>query len=135
MTDDELRVKHLEMIQAIVARLAQNSFLLKGWAATLVGVLVVLGNRSAEPRFAILAVMPCLAFWALDGYYLALERRYRALYDDVRESPGTANFGMAIDPRRHPWRSGVLAGTVWPYYFIVAGLAVVVAALPGSPRP
>jgi hypothetical protein len=30
------KIKHLEMIQAVISRLANNSFLLKGWSITLV---------------------------------------------------------------------------------------------------
>jgi len=32
----ENKVKHLEMIQAVIARMATNSFMFKGWAVTLV---------------------------------------------------------------------------------------------------
>lgn len=32
----ESKIKHLEMIQGIINRMASNSFYLKGWAVTLV---------------------------------------------------------------------------------------------------
>jgi len=43
---------HLEMIQAVVARLAQNSFALKGWSVTLVAACLALGakERSTKSR-------------------------------------------------------------------------------------
>ena len=34
---DEVVVKHLELIQAVITRLANNSFLMKGWALTVTG--------------------------------------------------------------------------------------------------
>lgn len=37
MEIDEDQRKYLEMIQAVIARLASNSFILKGWSVTLVG--------------------------------------------------------------------------------------------------
>jgi hypothetical protein len=39
---DERRVKHLEMIQAVVARLGNNAFLIKGWSIT--------GAKTATPQ-------------------------------------------------------------------------------------
>jgi hypothetical protein len=33
---EESELKHLEFIQGVIARLANNSFLLKGWSVTLV---------------------------------------------------------------------------------------------------
>ena len=65
------RVKHLEFIQAVIARLANNSFAYKGWVVVLVaGVFVVTGGSVN----VLIAVLPLLAFWGLDGYYLRQER-------------------------------------------------------------
>ena len=127
MTEDEKRVKHLEMIQAVVTRVAQNSFAVKGWAVGLVAALLAFGAKDQNLRFAILAILPCLVFWGLDGYYLALERRYRDLYDQVRGETGPPTFGMAVETARRTWRGAVFADSVWPFYSVVAGLAGVVA--------
>jgi len=35
----EAKLKHLEMIQDVIKRMASNSFLLKGWSLTLVVAL------------------------------------------------------------------------------------------------
>ncbi len=86
------KVKHLEMIQAVVTRMATNSFLLKGWSVTLIAALFALAAKETNERYAILAFFPGLAFWALDGYYLHQERLFRALYDDARAT------GFADDP-------------------------------------
>ncbi len=40
-------VKHLEFVQAVIARQAANSFLLKGWSVTLATALVALGTNAA----------------------------------------------------------------------------------------
>lgn len=34
--------------------------------------------------FVCIALLPCIVFWALDGYFLGQERLFRALYDEVR---------------------------------------------------
>lgn len=36
---DEARIKHLELIQAVIGRLGINGFLMKGWALTVAGVI------------------------------------------------------------------------------------------------
>ncbi len=80
----EITAKHLELIQGVINRLAANSFLLKGWTITLVAGLFALAASSQNWRFALIAIMPGLAFWWLDAYYLRQERLFRKVYDSVR---------------------------------------------------
>lgn len=77
--------KHLEFIQAIINRLAGNSFLLKGWSITLAAGLFALASRDSQPGVAAIALLPSLTFWGLDAYYLRQERLFRALYRNVVE--------------------------------------------------
>jgi hypothetical protein len=78
------RIKHLEMIQAVVNRLAGNSFLVKGWAITVAGALFGFALTAHKGTVALVAAVPILAFWLLDTYFLRAERLFRALYDEVR---------------------------------------------------
>ncbi len=77
----DAKLKHLELIQAIINRLAQNSFFLKGWSVTLVAALFVLATTDSHHTFIWLAVFPAIMFWLLDGYFLWQERLFRCLYD------------------------------------------------------
>ena len=79
-------VRHLEMIEAIIDRMANNSFLLKGWSVTLAAGLFALAANDTEPLFAAIAILPGLAFWGLDAYYLRQERLYRRLFEATRET-------------------------------------------------
>jgi hypothetical protein len=83
---NEYRLKHLEFIQSIISRQAQNSFAVKGWTLTLsAGIFTFLLSQSdANPGAYFIAVFPAFLFWLLDGYYLRQERSFRCLYDDVR---------------------------------------------------
>ena len=73
--------KHLEFIEGIISRLAGNSFQMKGWNVALATAAVGLAAaKDSKPTLAVLAVVPALAFWFLDAYYLALETLYRDLY-------------------------------------------------------
>jgi hypothetical protein len=61
-----------------------NSFLLKGWNVTLIIALFVLASSKGNASFVCIAFLPCIVFWALDGYFLWQERLFRALYYQVR---------------------------------------------------
>ena len=50
--------KHLEMLQAAIARLAGNSFAIKGWAVALVAVLGGFAAKDADPRFVFALWLP-----------------------------------------------------------------------------
>ena len=81
---DENKVAHLGLIQDVIARMARNSFLLKGWAVTLVAALFALASVDTHEEFAFLALLPAITFWGLDAYFLRQERLFRKLYDGVR---------------------------------------------------
>ena len=72
--------KHLELVQGVINRMANNSFMLKGWAVT----LVALAGKDTDKLYFLVAYVPVLIFWGLDAYYLLQERLYRSLYEKVR---------------------------------------------------
>ena len=80
----EKKGKHLDFIQLTITRMAANSFLLKGWSVTVVAALFALSSVRNSHNFVWLALIPCLMFWGLDGFFLRQERLFRKLYDDVR---------------------------------------------------
>ena len=81
----DAKLKHLEFIQAVISRMAGNSFLLRGWSVTLVVAVLALANgQDSKKLLIILAVFPVLMFWGLDGYFLRQERLFRKLYDRIR---------------------------------------------------
>ena len=44
----ENKIKHLEIIQGIINRMAGNSFALKGWAVTLIAGIFALANIGVQ---------------------------------------------------------------------------------------
>ena len=76
----EFMLKEIEIIQDIIRRMGFNSFMIKGWAITLVVVTLLL--RGTEYQVWI-AFIPLLVFWFLDAYFLWQERMYRKLYEWV----------------------------------------------------
>jgi hypothetical protein len=83
---NDTKIKHLEIVQAIINRMASNSFMLKGWAVTLVVGIFALAAKDSSQIFFLIAYVPIVMFWFLDSYYLRLERQYRALYDKIRNN-------------------------------------------------
>jgi hypothetical protein len=88
---------HLQMIQAVITRMANNSFLLKGWAVTLVAGLFALGAAGQDARLGFTALVPTFAFWCLDAYYLQQERLFRRVYNKARQPE--ANMQYDMNPR------------------------------------
>ena len=80
MGNQENKIKHLELIESIIERMAKNCFQLKAWSMTLVTVVGALSSKESDKRFILLAFIPIIVFWLLDAYYLQQERRYKALY-------------------------------------------------------
>lgn len=80
----EKKLKHLEMVQGVINRMANNSFMLKGWAVTLVTGIFALSGEATDKLYFLVAYIPIIVFWGLDTYYLLQERLYRSLYDKVR---------------------------------------------------
>lgn len=93
----ENKIKHLEMVQQIINRMASNSFALKGWSVTLIAGIFALSSKDADKMYFLVAYCPIIVFWFLDSYYLLQERLFRALYEKVRKfSEDEVDFNMNI---------------------------------------
>lgn len=91
----ENKMRHLEMIQGVITRMASNSFALKGWAVTLVAGIFALAGKDVDKMYFLVAYIPIVVFWGLDSYYLLQERLYRSLYEKVRKlNEGKIDFSM-----------------------------------------
>lgn len=94
----ENKIKHLELIQSIILRMASNSFALKGWAVTLVAGIFALASKDNDKMYFLVAYIPNIIFWGLDSYYLMLERKYRILYDVIRKQKDSEiDFNMDVN--------------------------------------
>ena len=73
--------KHLELVQGVIMRMAENSRSCKVWCVTLVAAVLVLVARTGEANHALIALGPTVLFYVLDSYYLSLERGFRRLFN------------------------------------------------------
>jgi hypothetical protein len=126
----EKKLSHLKMIQGIVNRLSQNSFLLKGWSVVLVSALFALSASNLKIFFVYLAYFPAIAFWILDGYFLWQERLFRALYDKVRSlKDEDIDFSMdtsIVKDRVAPWVKVIFSKTLLVFHGTILGAIIVV---------
>ena len=71
---------HLQILQGVIQRMAENSRSCKVWCVTLVSAVLVLVARTGEANHALIALAPAILFLVLDSYYLGLERAFRSSY-------------------------------------------------------
>jgi hypothetical protein len=110
---DDNRIRHLELIQTVVARMGNNSFLIKGWSLTVTGALLAYAVGNGKGSVALVSFVPVVAFWLLDAYFLYQERLFRRLYDRVRRPENLIEpFAMNVAPGQES--AGVLKAAVSP---------------------
>ena len=123
------KIKHLEFIQGVINRLASDSFRMKGWCVVLVAALFILLAREGRVEFIAVALIPVIAFWGLDGYFLWQERLYRALYDHVRPlKENQIDFSMDASPLKtspvREWLDATISRTLLVFYSALAAAVV-----------
>jgi len=126
----ENKLKHLEFIQNVITRMNSNSFLIKGWMITLVSALFALAAKDANMRYVLVTYIAIPAFWILDAFYLSQERRYRSLYDEVRERI-EAEVDFAMDTSRYnisenTWLATAFSRTLLTFYPIVIIITLII---------
>ncbi len=85
MTEDNFSEKtvaeYFNMIQRVITRLAQNSFQIKAWSATIFAAILVVTFSFINILIFIALLIVMTLFWYLDSYYLKQERLFRRLYN------------------------------------------------------
>jgi len=136
---DDSRMKHLEMIQLVVSRLGTDSFLVKGWAATLTSAFIGFGINEGNWGLALAASGPATVFWLLDAYFLQAERLFRRLFEAVRTGePGVEPFFMSatatefkknLGEAAPSWLGTAFSRTLLLFYGALLGSALGVAVI------
>jgi hypothetical protein len=138
----DAQIKHLEFIQSIISRQATNSFLAKGWALTVSGVLYGFAVNHLNPSIALIGLTPVVVFWWLDGYFLRAERLFRCLYDDARKPDTTVElFSMNVatyyKDSRNKWPSVIFSSTLRVFYgtLLAVGITIFAASVVHNDKP
>lgn len=98
MDNETILQKEIDLIQNCINRMANNSFMLKGWSISLIAVVLALTNDRLNALFLLCSVcIPLLCFWYLDAFFLRTERMYRKMYDWVLKERKNNNFEFKYD--------------------------------------
>ena len=126
--DMQSKMKYLELIQAIVSRLANSMLVTKGWSISITSALTALSASTKDRSFVQLALFPAALFWILDGYFLAQERQFRSLYDEARKKDASQiDLSLnAMPQKRSQAIMGWLAGMLSPTGILFHGTIVAV---------
>lgn len=88
MDQKDVLFKEIDLIQACIKRMANNSFEIKKWTVGLIAIMIgflktggVSVSSDSSRGITALFLMTIGAFWYLDAYFLKLERRYRFKYE------------------------------------------------------
>lgn len=103
MSDSDLyglddRRKHLDMVQAVVSRMASSSSTAKGWLLPVVTATYGFALVQHVPSVASLGLAAIVVFGVLDGHYLRQERAFRVLFRQI----ASGNIGgYDMNPNRY----------------------------------
>jgi hypothetical protein len=130
-------IAHLNMLQAVVTRLAGNSAQCKTWCVAIVSALFGLAGATKSGQIAVAAIIPIVVFGFVDAAYLANEKAYRDLYNSVVEKIRNRTYGLAdyanlsapADAGHYLW--ALSSWSVWPVYLglIIAYVVVLLSGL------
>ena len=124
----EKKLKHLEFIQNAINRMANNSFIIKGWCITLAAALIaLLEEENINKNYIPFSFIPLLFFWFLDAFFLKTERQYRRLYADVsKKGKKEIDFSMDITPYKECYVEALFSRTLLPFYLPLMGIVLVI---------
>lgn len=121
------------MVQAVINRMAQTSFILKGWAITVTTAILAYSIGASNGYLGLIALLPSLMFWGLDSYYLWQERLFRSLYEAVRShSDNVPEYSMNTKPCRSStpnWFRTLFSRTELVFYLSMLGIVLIVSLL------
>ena len=130
-----INVEHLRLIQGVINRMAQVSFILKGWAVTIVVAMFGFAANTSTPWLGLLTLFPSLLFGGLDAYYLKQERLFRCLYEKARLDPDgkvIPSFSMNTNPCEGEvgsWWRTLLRPTIGWFYGTIVILTIIIVVL------
>ncbi|MBK6364872.1 MAG: hypothetical protein IPF52_15860 [Saprospiraceae bacterium] len=127
--ENEVIHKELDLIQSVLNRMANNSFLLKGWLVSLIAVVLALSKDTIVATnlnyFCLILLLPVVVFWYLDAFFLHKEKCYRKLYEWVIENRQSSNeFLYSLNYKRFENKVGnvfkiMFSNTLWPFYGLI----------------
>lgn len=133
--DKETLHKEIDLIQGVITRMANNSFMLKGWLISLIAVVLALSKDSLiscnAKTICLILCFPIIVFWYLDAFFLHREKCYRKLYDWVIKNRMTSNenlYSLDFSPFKKDVKSIfriMFSQTLFPFYGLAFSLLII----------
>jgi len=96
-TAANLRVAHLQMVQAVIARMSGYSASVKNFAVTIVAGLLAFYSQRPDDRVFLFAALAVAVLLLLDAHYLRLEKAFRTQFDRLRLLPLSSPTDFVIE--------------------------------------
>ena len=130
----ENKIRHLELIQNVIERMANNSFLIKGWCITLVSALLALATQDNSKKLIIVVLFPAFMFWLLDSYFLWQERLFRQKYQEITQvAPESIDFSLnvsSVEGQTDSWLRIIFSKTLLLFYgSMISFVAIIILVL------
>lgn len=129
--------KELDLIQACISRMAQNSFMIKGWFVSIYAVILALLLEKINLILLCTSlVVVNLVFWYMDGFFLRTEKVYRKIYNWVlnMRSHNNRELMYQLDPGKfsgkieevEPIRKVMWSKTLRWFYLLPLGIVAMI---------
>lgn len=101
--DNQELYKEIDLIQGCINRMAKNFFMVKGWALTIFAGIIAISKMEVINNLCLLVctiLVPYLAFWILDAFFLHIEKKYRKMYTWVlrERKQGNTEYQYDLNP-------------------------------------
>lgn len=131
----DLRVKHLEMLQSLITRMASYGASFKSYCITVATTVIGFGFTLHRPLVSALAILPILAFAFVDAQYLRVERRFRGVYNLVRAENWelVPNFEINLETApAEPYWNTAISWSILGFYAPLAIVALLISVVFGA---
>jgi len=133
---NEALYKEIDLIQACISRMAQNSFVCKGWDITLLAALLALSKDDIPHYITGIGILYLnLCFWGMDAFFLQQEKKYIEKYKWViKNRLITNNYLFDLNPNNEIMISDtakvgffhvMFSKNLWPMYAGILVLSVI----------
>ena len=121
--DNEAVIKHIELYQGIITRMAGNSAACKTWGIPLIAALLGFVIEDKNYYLALLALLTIPVLYFLDSYYLMLENSFIEGFKNSAIKIQTGSFRqtdlyklLPSDSENKYWRKSFTSFATWPVY-------------------
>jgi hypothetical protein len=128
---------HLQLLQGVISRMAGNSANCKTWCVTMLAGLLALSFGQGQSRVLTVGYGVVAIFYALDSYYLGLEKGYRDRYKRATaqiEANQPINELFVLEPKLE-LRAGMRSWSTWAVYLPLASAVALAQLLTSCWKP